>query len=77
MGAADVQLSADELSEIEDGAFEYLGAGRPIQRIRGTDDQPLERSRTLVLRNGAAARRSQKANRVGSTREGGQWRVLS
>ena len=41
LGAADVELSADELAEIEDAASKIQVAGRPLQRGRGTDDQPL------------------------------------
>ena len=41
LGAADVELSADELTEIERRRVQDPGAGRPLQRGRGTDDQPL------------------------------------
>jgi aryl-alcohol dehydrogenase-like predicted oxidoreductase len=41
IGAVDVELSATELTEIEKRRVQDPGAERPLQRGRGTDDQPL------------------------------------
>ena len=41
LGAADVELTADELAEIEDAAIKDPGARRPLQRGFRADDQPL------------------------------------
>src|SRR5688500_16336099 len=44
IGAADIDLSADELTEIEDAASQDPNSGRPLQRGPGEDDQPVTRA---------------------------------
>ena len=41
IGAADVELTADDLREIEAAASQIDGARRPLPRASGADDQPL------------------------------------
>ena len=76
IGAADVQLSADELTEIEDAASKIqVHGGRYNEAAEQMTN--LAQYRTPVLRFGRRLAPRRQADRVGSTREGGQWHVLS